>query len=108
MPLSRSHQVLAFAGLSVGLLIGGGIAVGDLKSVEQTSPTPAPTIAQPTAVIGLADTIYVRPVPAPAVIHVTKPASTLPPQVVRVVVPGVGGGEGDDNGGDDNGASDGG
>lgn len=108
MSLSLSRQILAIAGLSVGLLVGSGLAAGDLGSVNQTSAPTSPATNKPTAATGPSDTVYVRPAPAPAIIHITKPAPTLPPQVVRVVVPGSGGGEGDDNGGDNNSSGDGG
>jgi hypothetical protein len=78
---------------------GALVAQGYVAARQATVQAPA-TIAAPAATPTLGpEIVYVNPVPAPQVIHVTQtqpPAA--PPPVVHVVVPTVGG---DDNQGSD-------
>ena len=87
-------------------------AVTDPAAAAPAAAVELPPTAQPTPIVKtVTDTVYVKPVPAPQIIHVTKPAvvhapaPTLKPKVIVKHVPSKGhggepgdGGEGDDGG----------
>jgi hypothetical protein len=69
-----------------------------VPATADPTPGPTPTLAP--------ETVYINPMPTPAVIHVSAPAKKAskpkPPPVVHVVVPGPTGGDDGGGGGGDN------
>jgi hypothetical protein len=88
---------LAAVGVLVLAMAVGGLAAKPARAQElvASAPTAAPTTQTQV------DTVYVKPVPPAAVVHVTKtakPSKTTAPRVITVTVKRPGGGEGGDQG----------
>jgi hypothetical protein len=103
LAIAGAVALLVMAGaVLVQSYMGGGVAQA---AADAATPAPADTAAEtsnPTA--GDPETVYINPVPTPAVITVIntpppthRPRRTAPP-VIHIVVPGPGG---DDDGGGD-------
>jgi hypothetical protein len=102
------------AGLAVATLVtvvtvaGMYVADGYLSAqgaASSTASSPVGTLSSSPSATGTPppEVVYVRPAPAPKVIHVTKAAPTAAPKVIHVTVPTTSGESGDrenDSGGD--------
>ena len=103
---------LVTAALVVVVTIGGFFVVDGYLSANKitsaASPVATASMSPPAAATGTLppELVYVRPAPSPVVIHVTKTASPVPPQVVHVTVPGSGGEGNDGEGGTESGGND--
>ena len=104
-------SIAAAAGILVVSMAVAGFRPGAQAPAAAAAPAvgiDVSSMAKPTPLVKtVTDTVYVKPVPAPQIIHVTKPAvarapaPTLKPKVIiRHVTPKGHGGEPGDDGGD--------
>jgi hypothetical protein len=103
--VSSIHRTgLTIAGLATAVVVGGvfvaqGYVAAQDAAARATSQASAAATASATPTLG-PETVYVNPVPSPAIIHVTQTAPPVRgnPPVIHIVVPTRGG---DDGGNDD-------
>jgi hypothetical protein len=111
-------SIAAAAGVLIVSMAVAGLRPGTTEPAAAAAPVAGieltPT-AKPTPIVKtVTDTVYVKPVPTPRIIHITKPAverapaPTLKPKVIVRHVPsrGHGGEPGDDGEGGDRGEGD--
>jgi hypothetical protein len=104
------HKIaLLVGGTAVAAVLAVALAAAGFSpntpDARASDPTADPTAGGTPSPTTVTDTVYVAPVPAPKVIHVTKPAAAnpkrkaLPPIVIHKTKPS-GEHEGGDKGGD--------